>query len=172
MKIFKFCTVEVSSRLAPLAIAVAAAFATQPVFAVPDHQLVFTENSSSSLSVTFDGSTTGISVFNQNADDWFVLFPPTLIFAGSLDWIEPAENSSNSFFGGSGQAFVYSDNVIFPGAQPDGFTYVNAGTDTSDGVPIDVTFHDLGDTVPDTGTTCSLLGLSLMGLAFLRRKLC
>jgi VPDSG-CTERM motif len=26
--------------------------------------------------------------------------------------------------------------------------------------------------VPDTGTTCSLLGLSLMGLAFLRRKLC
>jgi hypothetical protein len=27
-------------------------------------------------------------------------------------------------------------------------------------------------TVPDTGTTCSLLGLSLMGLAFLLRKLC
>jgi hypothetical protein len=26
--------------------------------------------------------------------------------------------------------------------------------------------------VPDTGTTCSLLGLSLTGLAFLRRKLC
>jgi hypothetical protein len=27
-------------------------------------------------------------------------------------------------------------------------------------------------TVPDTGTTCSLFGLSLTGLAFLRRKLC
>jgi hypothetical protein len=28
------------------------------------------------------------------------------------------------------------------------------------------------ENVPDTGTTFSLLGLSLMGLAFLRRKLC
>jgi hypothetical protein len=35
-------------------------------------------------------------------------------------------------------------------------------------------FNDLGDTratVPDTGTTASLLGFSLTGLAFLRRKL-
>jgi VPDSG-CTERM motif len=45
----------------------------------------------------------------------------------------------------------------------------------TDGVPIDVTFNDNGDTargVPDTGPTGSLFGLSLMGLALLRRRLC
>ena len=37
----------------------------------------------------------------------------------------------------------------------------------------DVQFIDKGDvaTAPDTGTTASLFGLSLTGLAFLRRKL-
>jgi protein with PEP-CTERM/exosortase system signal len=37
-----------------------------------------------------------------------------------------------------------------------------------------VTFFDKGDiaTAPDAGTTASLFGLSLMSLAFLRRKLC
>src|ERR1700693_724582 len=46
--------------------------------------------------------------------------------------------------------------------------------DLSDAVGIDVTFHDNGDTaaVPDTGTTGSLFGLSLAGLAFLRRNVC
>ena len=71
------------------------------------------------------------------------------------------------------QTAVYSDVFQGPNNEPpDGFTYVNVGVDTSDGVLIDATFYDLGDPVPETGTTCSLFGLSLVGLAFLRRKLC
>jgi len=60
------------------------------------------------------------------------------------------------------------------GSLNNGDTYVDAGTDSSNGGFINVTFNDNGDTVavPDTGTTASLLGLSFMGLAFVRRKLC
>jgi hypothetical protein len=51
------------------------------------------------------------------------------------------------------------------------FFYVGGGTET-----FDVQFIDNGDIaavpgVPDTGTSCSLLGLSLMGLVFLRWKI-
>ena len=76
-----------------------------------------------------------------------------------------------------GDSFEVKSDITFGSitGQPNGFTFVNVGLDTTDGVPFDVTFNDNGDTargVPDTGTTVSLLGLSLMGLAFLRRKLC
>jgi hypothetical protein len=56
-------------------------------------------------------------------------------------------------------------------ALPDGTP--DTTTFTLNGNPLSVTFFDKGDvtTAPDTGTTGSLLGLSLMGLAFLRRKL-
>jgi hypothetical protein len=53
-------------------------------------------------------------------------------------------------------------------------TSLNFGIDLSDNVAVQAVFNDKGDvaTVPDTGMTLSLFGLSLMGLAFLRRKLC
>jgi hypothetical protein len=51
---------------------------------------------------------------------------------------------------------------------------VSFGTNTADGHALFVTFNDNGDVAaaPDSGTTFSLFGFSLMGLAFLRRKLC
>ena len=91
--------------------------------------------------------------------------------------LEPGSTAEMNVFMqfGAGGSFDASSDDLVQGSSPpnDRFTYVAAGMDTSDGVAIDVTFNDHGDTarVPDTGTTGSFLGLSLMGLAFLRRKI-
>ena len=75
--------------------------------------------------------------------------------------------------GGSHETFPFVISDIASSGQipinPDGAS-VQVGTEG--GVPVIATFHDLGDvaTAPDTGRTASLCGLSLMGLAFLRRK--
>jgi len=46
-----------------LAVGITAALVSQPVFAgVIEHQLVLTENSSTSLTATYDGSTSGVTV--------------------------------------------------------------------------------------------------------------
>jgi hypothetical protein len=73
---------------------------------------------------------------------------------------------------GTNQLFVFSD--------------IQGGNDIPDGTPIqeigfvsgvqtafNITFHDLGDAagVPDGGSTVSLLGCALLGLAALRRRL-
>jgi VPDSG-CTERM motif len=174
-------TKTASSRLALLAIAITTALVTQPVFGVPDHQMVFTEHSSSSLTATYDGSSAGITVFPVAANDWIVNFTQQNLEFNNplLLWLEPGNaNQVNEL-----TAFLFPFITILSdfsatgtSAQPDGFTYVAVGFDVTTGsaVPFDVTFHDLGDVaaVPDTGTTGSLLGLSVMGLAFLRRKLC
>lgn len=72
------------------------------------------------------------------------------------------------------QSNVISDGDFGLAGVPNGTPIANVGTDTSNGASISVTFFDKGDvaTAPDTGTTGSLFGLSLMGLTFLRRKLC
>jgi len=167
-----------SSRLALLAIAMTAACVSQPVFGVPDHQLVLTENSSTSLTVTYDGNPVAI---NLSFDNYWVMFITGVIFYTAEHWIEPENaNSVNLFVQRSAAITVVSDiaNGINFGAQPNGFTFVAAGTDTRDNVPIDVTFHDNATAseavhpAPDTGTTFSLFGLSLTGLALLRRKFC
>jgi hypothetical protein len=163
-----------------LVIAITAALVTQPVFGIPmDHQLVFTENSSTSLTVTFDGSTSGITVTESGPDRWTVALPFVITGLHQAQWVEP-ENSNavnlvqdagpagNGFFrvfSGTGKAFLP--------LTANGMS-VTFGTDASDGIAIAATFNDNGDTdaVPDTGTTGSLLGLSLTGLAFFRRKLC
>ena len=64
----------------------------------------------------------------------------------------------------------FSSSSLFPD-NVDGAS-VLVGTDG--GVDVFATFHDnaAAAEAPDTGTTCSLFGVSLMGLAFLRRKLC
>ncbi len=158
--------------------AITAAFVTQPVFGSVidlDHQLIFTENSSSSLSATYDGAT--LTPTFVSTDEWTLQTNVRSLFVVVFrQWEEPGSASSINVFqlsGSNGLVTIDSDQsggTVFG----DGFTFVAVGTDSSDGVPIDVTFNDNGDTaagVPDTGTTGSLLGFSLMGLAFLRRKL-
>jgi hypothetical protein len=74
---------------------------------------------------------------------------------------------------GNNQLIVNSD--FFPNnTQPmaDESTFTNFGTDTRDGAPISVTFDDDGDvasTVPETGSTFTLLVLSLVVLACAHR---
>ena len=153
--------------------AITAGWVTQAVYGeiVPDHQLVITETSSSMLSATYDGNPL---IFTPLApDSWFAF--TTITVNTPLFWTEP-ENPllANEFSVSPPFGFVFSDSTVNPGAtaEPDGFTFVGAGMDVT-GAPVDVTFHDnaaAAEVVPDTGATCSLFAVSLMGLAFLRRK--
>jgi VPDSG-CTERM motif len=146
-----------------------------------------TEISSTSLTALYNGSATGIIVSNTGPDQWTLTFAPTVTFLSNLDvgWIELENPSQVNLISTtnppSNQLFVTSDispnlTSVFQNGITTNFS---AGTDFSNvaagPVSIFATFHDNAAaseaTVPDTGTTGSLLGLSLMGLAFLRRKL-
>jgi hypothetical protein len=167
--------------LAALLIAIAAGLVVQPGFgaSITDHQLVIIENSSTSLSVTYDGTPVPVTL-SPGPDNWLLNPLPVNLSpsAFSLLWFEPGTSTLFNHLAeipASGQFFVSSDTPIFGtfSAQSNGFTYVNAGLDNSDGVGVDITFRDHGDiaATPDTGTTGSLFALSLIGLAFLRRKM-
>jgi hypothetical protein len=153
--------------------AITAAWVTQAVYGgvVPDHQLVITETSSSMLSVTYDGNPLMVT---PQAPDFWSFFTGTITVNTPLFWIEP-ENSllANEFSVSPPFGLVFSDNAVGANAEPNGFKYVGGGTDN--GIPVDVTFNDDArdsPSVPDTGATYSLFGLSLLALAFLRRKFC
>jgi hypothetical protein len=159
-----------------------AALVTQPVRATALNSIIITENSSTSLSATYRGSTTGVTVNFVGTDSWNVTFPSTVTFSlvGGVNWLEP-ENSSLgnevTFFTPpySNELGVFSDYTLTGTTTTgNGTTIYNVGTDSAHAGSISVTFNDSGDvaTAPDTGTTGSLFGLSLVGLAFLRRKLC
>jgi hypothetical protein len=173
MKIFK---------LSAAAVAIAAAWVTQPVFGgtapAPTHQIDITENSPISLSATYDGSP--VTVLNTNPDQWTVTFPTTVSFVGGpVEWAEPENSNLANVVTFSPATFtltVFSDlgdhvNGFIP--LPNGSTVNNVGTDSINGVSVSATFNDNAATaeVPDTGTTFSLFGLSLAGLAFLHRKI-
>jgi hypothetical protein len=166
------------ATLAPLAVAIAAVLLTQPVSAVPvTHSIVITENSSTSLTATYDGSTSGVTVhFDSGAFSfWDITFPSSVRLAfGALgaQWLEP-ENSSlgNVVVSGLNNTLspVASDfsGSTYP-AFPDESTVNNFGTDNSDGGSISVTFDDdvaKGEaTVPETGSSFGLLLLGLSAL--------
>ena len=158
--------------LPALMIAVSAALVTQPMRAGAIGTLLVTENSSTSLTALLNG-TTSLTVTPNGADTWFINLTGV---GGSIQaWAEPdvADFSNVVLFDAArpGQLRVVSE-VDAPGA------LANNTADTMHftlgGNLLFVTFNDLGDgaTVPDTGTTFSLFGVSLMGLGFLRRKLC
>jgi len=166
---------SVGYRLIPFAI-VTAALATRSVFAqVPTHNIVLTENSSTSLTATYDGSTTGVTVTLQAPDQWLVTFPTTVSFGSAgrnVDWIEPGNSSLGnavSFFPEVSNVLgVSSDTGVTPSFSPtpDGSIVSNVGSDSRGG-SISATFDDDGDAraVPEAGSTFGLLLLGLIGLS-------
>jgi hypothetical protein len=150
-----------------LVVAISAALVNQPASAGAIHSFVLTENSSTSLTVTYDGSS--LAVTFVNLDSWIFLLPAG--FSSTVDleqWTEP-ENSNlvNQVSFGSDitrSGFVVSDHSIvniFP-INANGTT-IEVGTDG--GVPVFATFNDNAagseGTAPDTGSTLGLLFLAL-----------
>jgi hypothetical protein len=137
--------------------------------------LVLTENSSTSLTATLNG-TTLTTISNPSADFWVIQPPSGHSFMGpEVNWQEPG--GFNKIFVPSPVLQISSD-LTLPGETglPNGGTdtahfFINtAGVGTQ---PLDVTFIDNGDisTVPDSATTLPLLSLALAGLGFAKRKL-
>jgi len=168
--------------LPALMVAITAALVTQPVRAGVINSIVITENSSTSLTVTYNGSTSGITITFIEGEEWLVNLPFAVTNGTAANWTEPEDSSLFNyaeFIGGSrNRLIVHSDAALFgfPHQFPLGAngTPVDFGKDLSDNVAVQAVFNDNGDVAktPDTGTTFSLFGLSLMGLTFLRRKLC
>jgi hypothetical protein len=166
-------------------IAVAAALlTTQPVFGggLTTHDLVVTEISSTTLTATYDGSTSRVTVTPTLTDFWNVSVSSTLFDTTKFGtgWTEPDNNLFNTITSindtlpaGPSNFNLLSESSIALHTLTNGDTLMNFGSDVLDGGTINLTFTDLGDvaTAPDTGTTASLFALSLTGLAFLRRKL-
>jgi hypothetical protein len=122
--------------------------------------------------LTTSNGTTSLSVTNNGADNWFVAL---VGFSGNQYWTEPgAAGVFNNVQGPPHLNRISVASELFAAGIPglaDGTT--DTSSFTLNGSPVNVTFFDKGDvaTAPDTGTTASLFGLSLTGLAFLRRKL-
>jgi VPDSG-CTERM motif len=152
----------------------------QPVFGVPiTHQLDIIENSSTNLTVTYDGSS--VTPTPGSADNWTIPAPAEFHPNEPLyQWMEPGSSSQVNILSTMGSVFAI---------QSDAPPITDFGTPLGNGDSIVIgfvigaggasenvfaSFTDNGDIagVPDTGTTFSLLGFSLTGLAFLRRKLC
>src|SRR4029077_2822352 len=84
-------------RSPALMVAIIAAWLTQPGYASVMHQVVFTENSSTSLVVTVDGSTTGITVTPEGPDAWSVRLPSEFVAASAGGgWFEPENTNTQS----------------------------------------------------------------------------
>jgi hypothetical protein len=151
--------------------AIAAALVTQPMRAGAIDTLVFTENSSTSLTATLNGNP--LTVTFHFADNWTIALTG---ISGAQNWLEPgAAGFVNAVFAllfTPDQLVITSDSLQPGGGLADGTT--DSTHFQLNGNPLAVTFFDKGDvaTTPDTGTTASLFGLSLAGLAFLRRKVC
>ena len=159
--------------LPALMVVITATLVTQPMRAGVIDSLIITELSSTSLTATLNGNP--LTVTLNFADNWTIALPG--VSGTSVQWEEPEPDAAG--LGNIVQSFLSPNelNVIsdfgpailaLPDGTPDATTF------TLNGNPLSVTFFDKGDvsTAPDTGTTFSLLGVSLMGLGFLRRKLC
>jgi hypothetical protein len=142
-------------------------------------ELVFTENSSTSLAATFDGQ--ALTVNNLANDFWVVQLPGGFLSADPAQWTEP-ENSSlvnRAAVSGLGTSIDITSDVTAVGGTPvaDG-TRVSFGTLREGRHVADVfaTFFDKaasaegGTSVPDAGSTATLLGLALLGIEGLRRQ--
>jgi hypothetical protein len=163
-----------NKMLSSLALSVAAAVLTQPLFAgiIPAHDIQITENSSTSLSATFDG--TPVTVQNTAKDRWTITFDPTFQFGVFVlnGYVEPENNLVNIIdsepgVGGFGtnQLFVLSD-IQGGSFIPDGTTLVETLLISGSQTAVGITFHDSGDgsSVPDSGSTLGLFLFALIGV--------
>ena len=149
-------------RLTVSTIAIAAALVAQPLRAgiISSSNIVLTEDSSTSLSATLNGSATGITVLNTSPDHWTVTFPTTISFNNPLNllpagWAEPESTGSNPLFNVlsspslNNQLFVVSDifQEFLHVTTGNGLPIGQIGIDSSGTAPVDVsvTFFDDGD---------------------------
>jgi hypothetical protein len=183
-------TTSPSLKLLPtLLVAIITAWFAHPAWAVPiTPTLTLTEVSNTQLTWAWNAAGGGTSgTINALTPD---VWAPTSISGpapavGSIGvvqfvrWQEP-ENTAGflnqveivppTFGIGSGDwsISVNSDVIATFAALPDGQTFFGSGFNM---VFVDSAATSETTAVPDTGTTTSLFGLSLTGLAFLRRKL-
>ncbi len=181
-------------RRIALLITMTAALTTQSIFAQMNHVIVLEENSSTSLTATYDGLTTGITVTPGGPDAWTVTFPMTVMFGsnnpgffGLVDWAELPGMADSGLVNevvfpvGQNSLAVFSDRPpanpgLLPPLPDSSITLTSVGTDSSSN-PGDIfaIFSDAAGTsettttVPDTGTTFDLLFVSLIGLSAVRR---
>jgi hypothetical protein len=173
-------------KLAVMAIAAfASLFAPSPTQA-QNHKLVFTEESSSLLTVTLDGSPFG-TIVNTSPDHWswdtvYLAAPKpitgpfiTLDF-GHLAWEEPGNETGTNYVSTIHIVFedtkttmqwnLVSDSFTTAPSAPDGtlggtFSF---GTDHYTGLgPTDVYFNDHSD-APDGGATLGMLFVAVLGM--------
>jgi hypothetical protein len=174
LKIFKL------SSLIALGIVSAAALVTQPVLAavLVNNSIVLTENSSTSLTATYKGSTSGVTVTFNSLDHWTVTFPASVsFFSGpfsSTRWWQEPEPSPDPNFTLANFVFLGGHTVTVASEQrtnlgpglPNNTASPSVGVDGI--VPISMTFNDHSD-VPDTGATLGLLFVSVIALLGLNR---
>jgi hypothetical protein len=154
-----------------LAVAITATLVIQTASAGAVHSFVITEDSSTSLTVTYDGSP--LTVTFRGSDIWSFALPVGFRSNdfGYVQWTEP-ENSNfvnlvNFGLEDTRDGTVDSDHSIlnqFP-VIADG-TIVEVGTDG--GVPVFATFNDNAEgseTAPDTGSTLGLLFFALTAVS-------
>jgi hypothetical protein len=162
------------SKLISLGIGIGLVLAAQPIRASVVNNIVITENSSTSLTVTYNGSTSGISISPFTPEGWVITFPSSVQLSppGNHAWVEPEKPTDpllcNSFVESNApnKGFFASEFQSSLTHFADGTVLPDFGTDTSNGGSISVQVFDKGDAakVPDSGSTFGLLFLSLIGL--------
>ena len=149
------------------------------------HTVDFVEHSSTNLTASYDGvDFTGTGVVNTSADHWTVTLPVTAswLFNGTpYGWQEPpglpTTTEENFIFSPD-----FSGNQLFVSSDQPGLAFIPSFLPNGSSVPIGIvpggpinvfnltaSFTDLGDPVPDTGSTLGLLFLSLISLLGARR---
>jgi hypothetical protein len=154
------------------------AMASSLLAQIPTHDIVLTENSSTDLSVTFDGSPV-MTVSNTAQDRWTVTFPDTFIFGGYTKFWEenPISFLGNAVDASGNELSVLSDidTGRDPAGEPNGSIQSQSpgASDSGNPVTVNFTFNDIGDgsrSVPDTGFTLGLFFVSLIALLAARRS--
>jgi hypothetical protein len=156
---------------------------TMSAGAITGFDLVLTENSSSSLSLSYNGpsGSSGFTVTPASADHWTIsINSAELNIAPFLyEWTEPEDaNAVNKVSGNPFSISVVSDlGLALDGAAlPQSNNTRSAlpiGFDIDQSNPIFLTFNDLAqrtESVPDTGSTLGFLALSL-GLLLVAARL-
>ena len=173
------------SRIALLAFVFTLSAAASSYAASIGYLLTLTENSSTSLSLSYNGPS-NLQITNSSADNWTVtVLNGTAFFSDfTWDWTEPEEPGEvNEVYAGSAvqNSFftVESDESLLEYAgnfatllPNNGITPMPVGLDG--GTPIFLQFNDLAagaetNGVPESGASLGLLAVSVAGLLGLHR---